>query len=82
MSMAWVYIPESADDLEYAYQTLCDETNQLYGESGFNSDMGTAKGNVWYLEDGNIVIGVMSTGVNEAVQYQFFHPDVSDTKPQ
>lgn len=82
MSMAWVYIPESEDDLEYAYQTLFDETNQLYGESGFNSDMGTAKGNVWYLEDGNIVIGVMSTGVNEAVQYQFFHPDVSDTKPQ
>ena len=82
MSMAWLYIPESKEDLETVYQSLCDETSQLYGESGFNSDMGTAKGNVWYLEDGNILIGVMSTGVNEAVQYQFFHPDVSSKKPQ
>lgn len=82
MSMAWLYIPESKEDLENVYQTLCDETNQLYGESGFDSDMGTAKGNVWYLEDGNILVGVMSTGSNEAVQYQFFHPDVSSKKPQ
>lgn len=51
-------------------------------ESGFDSDMGTAKGNVWYLESGNIIVGVMSTGVNEAVQYQFLHPDVSNEKPQ
>ncbi len=82
MSMAWLYIPESKDNLENVYQLLCSETNQLYGESGFDSDTGTAKGSVWYLESGNIVIGVMSTGVNEAVQYQFFHPDVSDRKPQ
>ena len=82
MSMAWLYIPESKEDLENVYQTLFDETNQLYGESGFDSDMGTAKGNVWYLKDGNILIGVMLTGVNEAVQYQFFHPDVSSEKPQ
>ena len=82
MSMAWLYIPESEDDLENVYQTLCDETTQTYGESGFDSDMGTAKGNVWYLESGHIIVGVMSTGVNEAVQYQFLHPDVSNEKPQ
>ena len=52
MSMAWLYIPESKDDLENVYQTLCDETTQAYGESGFDSDMGTAKGNVciWKVE--------------------------------
>lgn len=81
MSMAWVYIPQSKDDLENVYQSLYDETCQLYGESGFDSNTGTAKGNVWYLKDGNILIGVMSTGVNEAIQYQFFHPDVSSQKP-
>ena len=32
MSMAWLYIPESEDDLENVYQTLCDETTQTYGE--------------------------------------------------
>ena len=80
-SMAWLYLPESDEELEEVYATLCKQTNQLYGESGFDSDMSTAKGEVWYLEGGNILIGVMSTGVNEAIQYQFFHPEVSSEKP-
>lgn len=82
MSMAWLYIPESDEDLDKVYDTLQRETEKLYGESGFDADQGTARGEVWYLEDGNILIGVMSTGVNEAVQYQFFHPDVSSDKPE
>ena len=82
MSMAWLYIPESDEDMQSVYDTLRNETNRLYGKSGFDSNMGTAMGEVWYLEDGNILIGVMSTGVNEAVQYQFFHPDVSSPKPE
>lgn len=82
MSMAWMYIPESDEDLDNVYDTLQQETEQLYGESGFDSDRATAKGEVWYMEDGNVLIGVMSTGVNEAIQYQFFHPDVSSDKPE
>ena len=81
MSMAWLYLPESDEDLEEVYADLVKQTNNLYGKSGFDSDMNTAKGEVWYLEDGNILIGVMSTGVNEAIQYQFFHPEVSSEKP-
>ena len=80
-SMAWLYLPESDEDLEKVYADLVKQTNKLYGKSGFDSDMTTAKGEVWYLEDGNILIGVMSTGVNEAIQYQFFHPEVSSEKP-
>lgn len=81
MSMAWLYFPESAEDLENVYANLVNQTTKMYGKSGFNSDMSTAKGEVWYLENGNIVIGVMSTELNEAIQYQFFHPDVSNEKP-
>ena len=80
-SVAWLYLPESKEDLENVYADLVKQTNKLYGESGFNSDMSTAKGAVWYSEGGNILIGVMSTGVNEAVQYQFFHPEVSSKEP-
>lgn len=80
-SIAWLYLPESKEDLEKVYADLVNQTNKLYGESGFDSDMSTAKGAVWYLEGGNILIGVMSTGVNEAIQYQFFHPEVSSEKP-
>lgn len=80
-SMAWLYLPESDEELEDVYADLVKQTNKLYGKSGFDSDMTTAKGEVWYLEDGNILIAVMSTGVNEAIQYQFFHPEVSSEKP-
>ena len=80
-SMAWLYLPESDEDLEDVYADLVKQTNKLYGKSGFDSDMTTAKGEVWYLEGGNILIGVMSTGINEAIQYQFFHPEVSSEKP-
>lgn len=81
MSMAWLYLPESDEELEEVYADLVKQTNKLYGKSGFDSDMTTAKGEVWYLDSGNILIGVMSTGVNEAIQYQFFHPEVSSEKP-
>ena len=81
MSMAWLYLPESSEDLEDLYAELVKQTESRYGKSGFDSDMTTAKGEVWYLEGGNILIGVMSTGVNEAIQYQFFHPEVSSQKP-
>lgn len=81
-SMAWLYLPSSDKDLEDVYSKLVSLTTKWYGDSGFNSDLVTAKGQVWYLEDGNILIGVMSTGINEAIQYQYFHPDVSSEKPQ
>ena len=80
-SIAWLYLPESKEDLENIYTDLSKQTTKIYGKSGFNSDMSTAIGEVWYLEGGNILIGVMSTGVNEAIQYQFFHPEVSSEKP-
>ena len=80
-SMAWLYLPESDEELEDVYADLVKQTSNLYGKSGFDSDMTTAKGEVWYLEGGNILIGVMSTGINEAIQYQFFHPEVSSEKP-
>lgn len=80
-SVAWLYLPESKEDLEDVYADLAKQTDKNYGKSGFDSDMGTAKSQVWYLEGGNILIGVMSTGVNEAIQYQFFHPEVSSEKP-
>lgn len=81
-SMAWVYLPTSNEDLEKVYADLVSRTTKWYGDSGFDSDLVTAKGEVWYLEGGNVLIGVMSTGINEAIQYQYFHPEISSEKPQ
>ena len=69
-------------DMSGTIKYMFDDNDRLMSMACFDSDMGTAKGNVWYLESGNIIVGVMSTGVNEAVQYQFLHPDVSNEKPQ
>ena len=80
-SVAWLYLPESKEDLENVYADLHKQTTKIYGETGFDSDLKTARSAVWYLDGGNILIGVMSTGVNEAIQYQFFHPEVSSEKP-
>lgn len=81
VSMAWLYIPEDNDDRDAVYDELYKQTKQWYGDTGFESNQGTAKGAVWYLEGGNIIIGVMSTGVTECIQYQYFHPDVSSEGP-
>ena len=35
-SMAWLYLPESDEELEKVYADLCNQTNKLYGKSGFN----------------------------------------------
>lgn len=58
MSMAWLYIPESKDNLENVYQLLCSETNQLYGESGFDSDTGTPRAacGIWKAETSSSVL--------------------------
>lgn len=81
VSMAWLYIPDSSDELDEVYEELVAEVTDTYGDSGFSSAQTTARGEVWYQKEGNILVAVMSTGVNDAVQYQFFHPDVSSEKP-
>lgn len=81
VSVAWMYIPENNDDRDAVYEDLYKQTEKWYGEAGFESNQGTAMGAVWYLEDGNVLIGVMSTGINEAIQYQYFSPEVSSDGP-
>lgn len=81
VSMAWLYIPEDNDDRDAVYNALYKQTEKWYGDTGFESNQNSAKGAVWYLEGGNIIIGVMSTGVTECIQYQYFHPDVSSDGP-
>lgn len=81
VSMAWLYIPEDNNDRDTVYEELYKQTEDWYGDTGFESNQGTAMGAVWYLKGGNITIGVMSTGVTECIQYQYFHPDVSSDGP-
>ncbi len=78
MSVAWAYTTPDQDELFALYEQLHAEIEAVYGASGYNSDTGTSAGDVWYLEDGDIIISVMNTPSNKALQYAYLHPDVSN----
>ena len=48
-----------------------------YGESGYDSENPTNYGDVWYLENGNILLMVVTTDTQQALQYSYLNPEVS-----
>ena len=48
-----------------------------HGESGYNTQKETNYGDVWYLEDGNIIISTMVTDSQKALQFAFLSPEQS-----
>lgn len=80
--MAWTYITDSMDELDSLYNHLLEETQDKYGKHGYENENTTSKGNVWYLEDGNITLSAMTTDSAKSIQYSFVHPDVAAEKPE
>lgn len=78
MSVAWTYSAPSQEELFALYDQLHAEIEAVYGTSGYNSDTGTSAGDVWYLEDGDIIISIMNTASIKALQYSYLHPEVSN----
>lgn len=68
---------EDAKSQSAAYEKLHSELVEEYGESGFNSKNYTSQGDVWYRENGDILISAMTTNTQKAVQYSYLHPSVS-----
>ena len=69
----------------YPLVSLYDEINTYtldkFGESGYNPQNSTNYGNVWYREEGNIIISTMLTSTNKALQYAYLNPVVSSDSP-
>ena len=76
-SIAWAYGSESADELNDLYQTVHAEIVDAHGESGYNTQKDTNYGDVWYREDGNIIISAMITESQKAFQLAYVSPDHS-----
>lgn len=78
--IAWAYGSESEDELYRLYETIHADVETAYGESGYNTEKETNYGDVWYLEDGNIIISTMVTNSQKALQFAFLSPEQSTAK--
>lgn len=79
--IAWTYTSDDAEDLYTLYDEINKYTIDQYGESGYNPQNSTNYGNVWYREEGNIIISTMLTSTNKALQYAYLNPIVSSESP-
>ena len=76
-SIAWAYGSDDADELYKLYDTIHADVVAAHGESGYNTQKETNYGDVWYLEDGNIIISTMVTDSQKALQFAYLSPEQS-----
>lgn len=79
--IAWTYTSDDTEDLYALYDEINKYTINRFGESGYNPQNSTNYGNVWYREEGNIIISTMLTSTNKALQYAYLNPVVSSEAP-
>lgn len=73
-SIAWAFGSDNADELYELYESIHAEVVAAYGESGYNTEKETNYGDVWYLDDGNIILSTMLTNDQKALQFAFVSP--------
>ena len=76
-SIAWAYGSDDAEELYKLYDTIHADVVAAHGESGYNTQKETNYGDVWYREDGNIIISAMITESQKAFQLAYVSPDHS-----
>lgn len=76
-SIAWAYGSDDADELYRLYETIHADVVKTHGESGYNTQKETNYGDVWYREDGNIIISTMVTDSQKALQFAYISPEQS-----
>lgn len=76
-SIAWAYGSENADELYQLYEAIHADVVAAHGESGYTTEKETNYGDVWYLEDGNIIISTMVTDSQKALQFAYLSPERS-----
>lgn len=74
MNVAWAYGSTDADELQELYNKIHDGIEDEYGESGYHADSSTNYGDTWEMEEGNILLSVMITESNKALQVAYVNP--------
>ena len=74
MSIAWAYGSEDPDELMELYNLIHEELEETHGESGYTANEETNYGDVWRLDEGHIIISVVLTDSNKALQVSYVSP--------
>lgn len=78
MCIAWACEAADAGELDRVYQSLHAEVEEACGASGYNPSGSTNYGDVWYREDGDIIISAVTAEDQYAIQYAYLNPLVSN----
>lgn len=86
MSVAFAYSANDTEELQTFYEKVLAETKKNYGESDSEADnaasFGTSYGHVWRMEEGNIILSVMLTDSNKALQIAYVNPKNQEKQEQ
>ena len=79
MSVAFAYGSEQNAELEVAelkefYDKLVENIEKDHGKSDYDTDKPTNYGKVWELKEGHIILSVMLTESNKALQIAYVNP--------
>lgn len=77
MCVAFTYVPETADEVLSLYNDVHDTLVKSLGESGYNTNQDNNYGDVWYREEGDVIISCMVTSEQNSLQYSYLNPAVS-----
>ena len=77
-SVAFTFSSDSADEINGFYDILHKDLTEAYGKGGFDTENYTSKGDVWYLDDGNIILSTMITSEIKALQINYVSPEASE----
>lgn len=74
MSVAWAFSSNDIDELDALYNKILTETESNYGKSEYTTQEATNYGAMWELKNGHIVLSVMQTENNKALQISYINP--------
>ena len=77
VNMTWIYTGDSADEIKELCEELVEKTEKTHGKSGYDYELGTNAGYVWYSDSGNVILSYFATDELKMLQYSYKHPDVS-----
>lgn len=78
MNVAWAYGSTDSDELKELYDTLHDDIEDEYGESEYQASGVANYGDTWEMKEGNILLSVMDTDTNKALQIAYVNPAHED----
>lgn len=74
MSVAWAYSATDDATLLELYNEIHGILEDEYGKSEYNTTEDTNYGDVWKMKEGHIILSVMNTDSNKALQIAYVNP--------